>query len=61
MEQEHHHHHRHHHHKDSASIFKEKSLRAIELRRLFEKYLKIAVVILAIVMVALVIFAYTLG
>ena len=59
MEQEHHHHHR--RHKDSASIFKEKSLRAIELRRLFEKYLKIAVVILAVVMVALVIFAYTLG
>ena len=59
MEQEHHHHHR--RHKDSASIFKEKSLRAIELRRLFEKYLKIVVVILAIVMVALVIFAYTLG
>ena len=59
MEQEHHHHHR--HHKDSSSIFKEKSLRAIELRRLFEKYLKIVVVILAIVMVALVIFAYTLG
>ena len=51
----------HHHHKDSSSIFKEKSLRAIELRRLFEKYLKIAVVTLAIVMVALVIFAYTLG
>ena len=59
MEQEHHHHHR--HHKDSASIFKEKSLRAIELRRLFEKYLKIVVVIVAIIMVALVIFAYTLG
>lgn len=59
MEQDHHHHHR--RHKDSASIFKEKSLRAIELRRLFEKYLKIVVVILAIVMVALVIFAYTLG
>ena len=59
MEQEHHHHHR--HHRDSASIFKEKSLRAIELRRLLEKYLKIAVVILAVVMVALVIFAYTLG
>ena len=52
---------KHHHHRDSASIFKEKSLRAIELRRLFEKYLKIVVVILAIVMVALVIFAYTLG
>jgi hypothetical protein len=55
------HHHHHHHRKDSATRFKEKSLRAIELRRLFEKYLKIAVVILAIVMVVLVILAYTLG
>jgi len=54
-------HHHHHHRKDSATRFKEKSLRAIELRRLFEKYLKIAVVILAIVMVVLVILAYTLG
>jgi hypothetical protein len=55
------HHHHHHHRKDSATRFKEKSLRAIEFRRLFEKYLKIAVVILAIVMVVLVILAYTLG
>ena len=53
--------HHHHHHRDSASIFKEKSLRAIELRRLFEKYLKIVVVALAIIMVALVLFAYTIG
>ena len=54
-------HHHHRHRKDSSARFKEKSLRAIELRRLFEKYLKIAVVILAIVMVILVILAYTLG
>jgi hypothetical protein len=56
-----HHHHHHHHRKDSATIFKEKSLRAIELRRLFEKWLKIAVIVLAIVMVILLILAYTIG
>ena len=50
-----------HHRRDSATIFKEKSLRAIKRRRLFEKYLKIATVILAIIMVTLVILAYTLG
>ena len=55
------HHHHHHHRKDSATIFKEKSLRAIELRRLFEKWLKIAVIVLAIVMVILLILASTIG
>ena len=53
--------HHHHHHKDSASLFKERSLRAITLRRLFEKWLKIAVVALAAVMVVLLILAYTVG
>lgn len=57
-EQQHHHH---HHKKDSATIFKERSLRAIELRRLFEKWLKIIVMLLALVMVILVVLAYTLG
>ena len=56
-----HHHHHHHHRKDSATIFKEKSLRSIELRRLLEKWLKIAVIVLAIVMVILLILAYTIG
>ena len=56
-----HHHHHHHHRKDSATIFKEKSLQAIELRRLLEKWLKIAVIVLAIVMVILLILAYTIG
>ena len=60
-EQQHHHHHHHHHRKDSATIFKEKSLRAIELRRLFEKWLKVIVIALAIVMVILLILAYTVG
>ena len=53
--------HHHHHHKDSASLFKERSLRAITLRRLFEKWLKIAVIVLAAVMVVLLILAYTIG
>ena len=57
MGQEHHHHH--HHRKDSATLFKERSLRAIEYRRRFEKYLKIAVVLLALVMIVLVVLAYT--
>ncbi len=61
-EQHHHHHHTHHHHKkDGASIFKQKSLQAIERRKLFEKIAKIGTIVLAIVMAVLVIFAYTLG
>ena len=53
---------RHHrHHKDSATIFKEKNLRAIKLRRLFEKFLKITAIVIAIVMATLVILAYTIG
>lgn len=51
----------HHHRKDSATLFKEKSLRAIKLRHLFEKCLKIIVIALAIIMVGLVILAYTLS
>ena len=60
MEQQQHHHH-HHHRKDSATIFKEKSLRAIELRRFFEKWLKIFVMAIAAIMVILLILAYTIG
>jgi hypothetical protein len=55
------HHHHHHHHDDYASRFKRKSLNAIVLRRKLEKWLKIAVCILALLMVLAVIFVYTLG
>ena len=58
MGQDHHHH---HHRKDSATLFKERSLRAIEFRKRFEKYLKLFVVLLAIVMIVLVVLAYTFG
>lgn len=49
MAEEHHHHH-HHHKKDGASLFKQRSLQAIETRRRVEKVLKVFLVVLAIVM-----------
>ena len=49
MAEEHHHHH-HHHKKDGASLFKQRSLQAIETRRRVEKFLKVFVGVLAIVM-----------
>ena len=59
-EQQHHHHH-HHHHKDDATRFKERSLNAIVLRRKLEKWLKIAVMILALLMVLATLYVYMLG
>ena len=55
------HHHHHHHRKDSATRFKERSLNAIVLRRKLEKWLKIIVMILALLMVLATIYVYTLG
>ena len=51
----------HHHHKDGATRFKERSLNAIVFRRKFEKYLKIALTVIAILMVLAVVYVYTLG
>lgn len=44
------HHHHHTHHRDSASEFMRKSLDSIEFRKKFEKWLKIALVVIAIIM-----------
>ena len=55
------HHHHHHHRKDSATLFKERSLNAIVLRRKLEKWGKIALMVLAILMILAVIFVYTMG
>ena len=55
------HHHHHHHHKDGATRFKERSLNAIVLRRKLEKYLKLALTILALLMILAVIYVYTLA
>lgn len=57
----HEHHHHHHHKKDGASKFKQKSLAAIQRRKLIEKILKISMIVLAIIMAMAVVFAYTFG
>ena len=58
MEQNQHGHHSHHHHYDDyASQFKRKSLQSIEFRRNLDKWLKIALFILAVLMILLVILA----
>lgn len=54
-------HHHHHHHKDDATRFKERSLNAIVLRRKLEKWGKIVLLVLAILMLLAVIFVYVLG
>ena len=56
-----HKHHHHHQHKDSATIFKERSLNAIVLRRKLEKWLKIIVMVLALFMILATLYVYTLG
>ena len=62
MAEEHQHHHHHHHHKkDGASRFKERSLNAIVFRRKLEKWGKIALAIIALLMLAAVIYVYLLG
>ena len=57
-EQQHQHqhqHHHHHHHKDGSSRFKERNLNAIVLKRKLEKWLKIALLVIAILMIIAVI------
>ena len=58
MAEEHHHHHHHHHRKDSATRFKERNLRAIALRRQIEKWLKVILLVVAILMIIAVILVY---
>ena len=58
---QHTHHHGKHHKKDGASLFKQRSLAAIERRRILEKVLKVAMVALAVIMAVAVIVAYTVG
>ena len=57
---EQHHHHR-HRHKDGATRFKERSLNAIYIRRQIEKYLKIALLVVACLSVLAVLLVYTIG
>ena len=61
MSEQHHHHHHHHRRKDGATRFKERSLNAIVLRRKMEKWGKIALLVVAILMIAAVGYVYLLG
>lgn len=54
-------HEHHHHHDDYASQFKRKSLNSIAFRRKLDKWMKIALFIVAIFMVVLVAVAYVFG
>ena len=56
-EQEYHHHH-HSHKKDSATVFKERSLQAIANRKVIEKAIKTVLVIIAVLMAIAVVVAY---
>ena len=57
----HEHHHHHHHKKDGASKFKQKSLAAIQRRKLIEKFLKIGMIVIAVIMAIVVVLSYTIG
>ena len=51
-------HHHHHHHRDGASRFRERSLDAIEFRRKLEKWGKIALLVVAVIMMLAVVIVY---
>ena len=61
MSEQQHHHHHHHHHKDSATLFKERSLNAIVFQRKAEKWGKIFLLVIAILMILAVVFVYLFG
>ena len=50
--------HHHHHHRDGASRFRERSLDAIEFRRKLEKWGKIALLVVAVIMMLAVVIVY---
>lgn len=56
-EQEHPHHH-HSHKKDSATVFKERSLKAIANRKVIEKTIKTVLLIIAVLMAIAVVVTY---
>ena len=59
MAEEHHHHH--HHHRDGASLFRDRSLKAIEIRRKLEKWGKRFLLLVAILMILAVCYVYVFG
>ena len=59
MSEQHHHHHK--HHRDASSLFKERTLKGIERRKLLEKFLMYGLMALAVIMAVLVFLAYSIG
>ena len=55
-----HHHHHHHHKQDGASLFKQRSLASIKRKKIIEKVLKIALIIIALIMAIAVVLVYTI-
>lgn len=53
--------HHHHHHDDYASRFKKKSLQSIEFRRKADKWMKIVLLVLSLIMMLIVVIAYLFG
>lgn len=58
-EQQHHTHH--HHREDDASKFKKRSLQSIAFRRKLDKWLKIILFVVAILMILLVVLSFIIG
>lgn len=51
----------HHHEPDDASLFKQRSLSQIQLKKTLEKVLKITLLIIALLMALAVVYVYTIG
>lgn len=57
-----HQHHTHHHHReDDATKFKKRSLQSIAFRRKLDKWLKIILFVVAILMILLVVLSFIIG
>lgn len=58
---EHQHHTHHHHREDDATKFKKRSLQSIAFRRKLDKWLKIILFVVAILMILLVVLSFIIG
>ena len=61
MAEQHHHYHHHHHRKDAASRFRDRNLNAIVLRHKLEKWGKIILLVIAVLMIIAVGVVYKMG
>ena len=59
-ERQHHHHHQ-HHRKDFATLFKEQNLRTIRINRMIDKWLKIILLVIAVIMAIATIYVYKIA